>query len=156
MPRRPPAHLRLIAWLSALVPMRLRGEWRREWEAELLHREAQLREWREEHEVDRQLWATSRGAAWDALWLQRQRWEDEVVQDVRYAFRLFRRSPGLALAAILSVGLGIGATTSVFTLINAALLRPLPYPAVDRLVTVTTDQSRLFSCLLYTSPSPRD
>jgi putative ABC transport system permease protein len=142
---RPPRYLRLIGWLSALVPMRLRGDWRREWEAELQHREIELRAWREERDVGRQLWATSRGAAWDVLWLQRQRWEDDVVQDIRYAFRLFRRAPGLALAGILSVGLGIGATTSVFTLINAALLRPLPYPDVDRLVTVTTDQSRLFS-----------
>ncbi len=146
MPRsRPPRYLRLIAWLSALVPTRLRGDWRREWEGELRHREAQLRGWRGEQDVGRQLWVTSRGAAWDVLWLQRQRWEDDVVQDIRYAFRLLRRSPGLALAGILSVGLGIGATTSVFTLINAALLRPLPYPDVDRLVSVTTDQSRLFS-----------
>jgi predicted permease len=58
------------------------------------------------------------------------------LSDVRYAFRALRRAPGFAAAAGLTIGLGIGANTAIFSVINAALLRPLPYPAQDRLIDV--------------------
>src|SRR3954471_7434576 len=62
------------------------------------------------------------------------RWSEEVVADTRYALRSLRRSPGLAAAAILTLALGIGATTAIFSAVNAVILRPLPFPAADRLV----------------------
>ena len=64
---------------------------------------------------------------------------DDLVHDFRISFRGLRRSPMMALTIIATVGLGIGATTAIFSAINAALLRPLPYPGAQRLVRIYTD-----------------
>lgn len=83
--------------------------------------------------------------ALSAAWLQHRRLEQDFAQDVRHGFRLVRRLPGLALAACASLAIGIGGTTAAFTMIDAALLRPWPYPDADRLMVVSTNLGRYFS-----------
>jgi putative ABC transport system permease protein len=62
---------------------------------------------------------------------------DAFVQDVRHAVRALRTNPGFAAVAILSLALGIGANTAIFTLINAVMLKPLPVHHPEELVQVT-------------------
>src|SRR5258706_1897020 len=59
-----------------------------------------------------------------------------LFADIRYAFRPLIRKPGFAAVPILTLALGIGATTAIFTVVHAFLLRPLPFPEADRLVEV--------------------
>ena len=61
---------------------------------------------------------------------------DQIIQDVRFGWRLLRRSPGFTIAAVLALALGVGATTAVFTLLDRVVLRPLPYPDPERLLMV--------------------
>lgn len=61
---------------------------------------------------------------------------DSVLRDVRYSLRMLLKSPGFSAIAILTIALGIGATTAVFTVVDVALLRGLPYPEPERLVAI--------------------
>ncbi len=60
-----------------------------------------------------------------------------LFQDLKYAGRMLRKNPGFAAVAILTLALGIGANTAIFSLVNGALLRPLPYPDADRIAHVS-------------------
>ena len=64
------------------------------------------------------------------------RWLEDLLQDFRYALRTLRLRPGFAAVAILTLALGSGATTVMFTVINGVLLKPLAYPEADQLVTL--------------------
>jgi predicted permease len=63
-------------------------------------------------------------------------WLEHRIQDSRYAWRTFCRSPGFTAIAVITLALGIGATTTIFALVDSILLRPLPYPHADQLVGV--------------------
>jgi predicted permease len=62
-------------------------------------------------------------------------WFDRLLNDLHYGCRTFKNNPGFAAVAILTAALGIGANTSIFSIVNAVLLRPLPYPEAGRLVS---------------------
>jgi macrolide transport system ATP-binding/permease protein len=117
----------LIRVIGVLVPRRLRAGWRQEWEAELRYRETLLSEW------DKLGWRNKLALLWhsigafaDALWLQPRRWEDEMIQDLRFGVRMLLKSKVFTAVAVLSLALAIGANTIVFSLIQTLFFSSPP------------------------------
>src|SRR5207237_7931836 len=104
-------------------------------------------------------WTTGRlWAAWQHAWYLR--WSsvrpDSLWQDVRHGVRALMRRPGFATAAILTLALGIGGTTVIFSTLRAVLWRPLPFADPDRLVMVALVDAKASSSDPANSVSPPD
>lgn len=130
----------LLRAVSRVVPPARRAEWLDEWRSELVHARDEAHERGEDRRrTAHRLRLRAASSVRDALWIRRDvgdrrpprgRWE------MREATRVLFRQPGLSLAVIATLGLGIGATTAIFTVVDALMLRPLPFVDPDRLVLV--------------------
>jgi putative ABC transport system permease protein len=131
-----------------------RAEWRLEWEAEIEHAVTQLSQERHNRfSAKIRLIRRCSCSLYDAVLVRRlaRSHKDDALtdappnrsaflldgaQDVRLAFRTLRRTPGFTFAALLTIALGVGATTAVFSVVKAVLLAPLPHEDADRLVVI--------------------
>ena len=68
-----------------------------------------------------------------------------MPRDLRQSFRIFLQNPGFTIAALVAIAVGIGANTAVFSVVNAILLKPLPYPDADRIVQFQTTYAGVIS-----------
>jgi MacB-like periplasmic core domain len=137
--------VRVIRAISLLVPEHLRDEWRLEWESEITHDLGDRLARGESATAARLiLFMRSVTAVRDALYIAgRRRGESMIAQDLRFAMRTTARRPGLSLALVLTLALGIGATTAIFSVVDKVLLRPAPFPDAERLVELQTYLKRL-------------
>src|SRR5882762_1798353 len=84
-------------------------------------------------------------------------WLDDLRRDMQYALRTLRRSPGFTAVVVLTIALGIGANTAIFSVVQAVLLRPLPYRDPDRLVMVwEADQKKGANHIQVSAPNYSD
>ena len=64
--------------------------------------------------------------------------KDALLQDLRFSLRMLGRAPVFTAVAVLTIALGVGATTAIFSVVNGVLLQPLPYPGSERIVSLVT------------------
>jgi putative ABC transport system permease protein len=132
----------------AFAPLRDRKDLRAQWEAELLHR------WQRKEEDVQATLLWSLGAFQHAWYLFRTEYTMDLIwQDLKYGLRALNRSRGLIALAVLSLAIGIGANSSIFSAVDVFMLRPLPYPDSEQLYTVwTNNQDRDWTQASYSVP----
>ena len=158
MTSRQPDSTRSVRWLptiARLVPRADREAWAREWEAEVVFHQ------RSRAGTGGTIGRTGLGvvaaALQHALWLRWQSFRLETLaQDARLAFRTLIRRPAFSLAAIATLALGIGATTVIFSAMNAVFWRPLSYPDATRLVMISSATAASPAQASANSVSPPD
>ena len=139
-PADPVPGLALVRLASCIVPAPRRAEWIAEWEGELHHTWRTAARARTDGPLSRaRIHARCLGALPDALWLRRHHHgaSDMLGLDLKYAVRSLLRRPAFGTVVVLTLALGIGATTAIFSVVNGVLLRPLPLPEPERLVRLS-------------------
>jgi putative ABC transport system permease protein len=128
--------LAVLRLCAHVVPRRDRDEWLAEWESELRARRARLLQRQRltpQQEFD--MFRRVLGSFRDAAWLRRQFTRDaDFVHDLRHGARLLARSPGFTLLTTAVLAIGIGATTGIYSVVDALLVRQLPYRDPERIV----------------------
>jgi predicted permease len=116
----------------------IRAAGRRTWEAEVHCRSVELEQCgRLDPRARLDIFSRSLGAFSHALWIAGREWRIEtMLQDIRYGLRNFIRKPAFTIVALLTLALGIGANTVIFSVVDGVILRPFPYPDIDRLVAI--------------------
>lgn len=140
-------HLRWFRRLLRLLPADFQADYAREMERTFRAQEREARE-RGRGSVAALWWETLR----DLLRTAPREHLEQIAQDARYALRLFHRAPGFAAMAVLTIAIGIGANTAMFSAVHAVLLAPLPFPEPDRLVRI--HERRVQDGLLRNMASP--
>src|SRR5262249_43960746 len=125
----------LIGLIRFLVPRRRRAEWRAEWEAEIWYAAPRSNQ--------AAMILRCGGALLHAIWLRKREWRLEMlIQDLTYALRTLLKKPAFTTMAILMLALGIGANTTIFSVVYSVLLRSLPFKDPDRLVMLFSHNTR--------------
>jgi len=125
-----PRALAIVRLASRLVPARLRDEWRREWEGELASA-------RQAHLV-----RCAMGSFTDAFWIRQRDVADlQTIDDLRHGLRQLRQQAAFAITTVGILALSMAATVTAFSVVSQILLRPLPYPEPDRIVTLWERQA---------------